>query len=252
LRARVSLPQPRNCDSHKRAMVPEESQFVEDAARIAISGRWDAVNERIKELAANPRGPDSVWQVELFAGLAAQVFSEYLLLKRAYEEDDVRDVSVLAWRARNLLELSVWSVYCVKSRENARRFYEDAGRDVNGVYTAFKKWGEATKQDVQWFQLGASEQQHLSGRALAEGIQSVNGRYTEVRDAARAIEIEDHFSLLFKLLSKFAHPTAMQIMFPVDDVVKTIQRESFFSRGCLFFTGAFTAIEKQILSNVDQ
>src|SRR5258708_29492264 len=56
----------------------------------------------------------------------------------------------VAWRARNLLELSVWSTYSAKNGDNARRVYEDAGRDVRGVYDAFIKWGTATAQAADW------------------------------------------------------------------------------------------------------
>jgi len=109
-------------------MDPEFSRLVDEAANIAAPGRWAAVNKGIKHLAANS-GADNDWWVQLFASLCSQVFSEYLFLKRAHEEK--RDeASLLAWRARNLLELSVWCLYCSKSRENARRLYADAGRDV--------------------------------------------------------------------------------------------------------------------------
>ena len=57
----------------------------------------------------------------------------------------------------------------------------------------------------------------------------------------------EHFALSNKLLSKFAHPTAMQILAPPDDAKTTIQKDLFFSHGCLFFVGAFTALEGQFL-----
>ena len=225
------------------------SAFVDDAASIATSGRWDALNERIKEMAANPGGPDNVWWVDLFAGLCSQMFSEYLLLKRAYQESAPRDVSVLAWRARNLLELSVWAMYCASSRENARRLYEDAGRDVSGIFNAFRKWGEATAQESEWFHRGTSAQQHLSDRASSEGIASLAGQYKEVREAAREVGIGEDFGVFNKILSKFAHPTAMQIVLsrPNEAKVTVQQREWFFGLGCLFFTGAFSALEKQVV-----
>jgi hypothetical protein len=147
-------------------MESEYSTLIDDAACIASSGRWDAVNERIKEFAANPGGPDNVWWVELFAGLCSQVFSEYLKLKRAYQENVATDASEIAWRARNLLELFVWSRYCASSRDNARRLYDDATHDMSGVLAAFKKWGEATAQKAEWFEGGTSAQQDISNRAF--------------------------------------------------------------------------------------
>src|SRR5580693_5298044 len=114
-------------------MDPEISRLVDDASGIASSDRWAAVNARLEALAAYP-GVDNAWWVQLFGALCSHNFSEYSLLKKAYENRQRDDVPLLAWRARNLLELSVWSTYCAKSRENARRVYEDAGRDVRGVF----------------------------------------------------------------------------------------------------------------------
>src|SRR5262245_22583984 len=122
-------------------MDAEFSRPIEEAANVAASGRWKAVNEQITLLASNP-GQDNDWWVQLLGSLCFQVFSEYLSLKHAYEE--TRDESLLAWRARNLLELSVWSLFSAKSRANARRLYEDARRDVLGLFSAFTKWGTAT------------------------------------------------------------------------------------------------------------
>jgi hypothetical protein len=222
------------------------SRFVDDAASIAESGRWDAFNKRLKEMAANPGGPDNVWLVELFMRLSFQIFSEYLKLKTAYKDADPLDISVIAWRARNLLELSIWAMYCTESKENARRLYEDAGRDLTGVLTAFQKWGEATAQNPDWFQSGTRAQEDLSNRAAARGIESISGSFKEVRAAAQDVKFGHHFNLCFKLLSKFAHPTAMQIVLPANDEVATIHRDFFFGEGCLFFTGAFTTLEKAL------
>ena len=43
-------------------MDPEFQRLVDAAAEVAATGRWDAVNERIKNLAASP-GPDNAWHV---------------------------------------------------------------------------------------------------------------------------------------------------------------------------------------------
>jgi hypothetical protein len=148
-------------------MDPEFQRLVDAAAEVAASGRWEAVNDRIKTLAANP-GPDNAWHMQLLGCLCSQIFSEYLVLKRGYADDRDRDSSLLAWRARNLLELSVWSLYCAKGRAHARRLYEDAGRDVLGIYSAFEKWGTATVKDADFLALFSSAKQELSSRAAAD------------------------------------------------------------------------------------
>jgi len=227
-------------------MDPECSRLVDEAAAISTSGRWAAVNSRIEALAAQP-GPYNAWWVQLFGSLCSQNFGEYLALKRAYENKQNDDAALLAWRARNLLELSVWSTYCAKSRENARRVYEDAGRDVRGIFDAFMKWGAATAQAADWLDPLAAAKHDLAERArLQGGIESLDGPYKQVSEAAKECGIGEHFSLGYKTLSKFAHPTAMRILAPPDDQKKALQRDWFFSNGCLFFTGAFHALEGQL------
>jgi hypothetical protein len=48
------------------------------------------------------------------------------------------------------------------------------------------------------------------------------------------------------MLSKFAHPTAMQILAPRDEERDGKLKDCFFSQGCLFFTGAFVELEKAV------
>ena len=131
------------------SMDPEFSRLVNQATDIAASGRWATVNARIEGLAANP-GENNAWWVKLFAGLCFQNFSEYKSLKRAHENTQNGTATLLAWRARNLLELSVWSNWCAKSRDKARCVYEDAGRDGRDIFDAFMKWGTETAQPTDW------------------------------------------------------------------------------------------------------
>ena len=231
-------------------MDPEFSRLVNEAAGIAASGRWAAVNARMEALAANP-GADNAWWVQLVGSLCSQNFREYLSLKRAYESKQNDDAALLAWRARNLLELCVWSTYCVKSRENARSVYEDARRDIRDILDAFIKWGTATAQADDWLDPLATAKQDLSERArLLGGIASLDGPYKQVSDAAKECGISEHFTLSYKMLSKFAHPTAMRILAPPDEKREALQRAWFFSHGCLFFTGAFVSLESQLIQPV--
>ena len=220
-------------------------RMVDDAAAIATSGRWDAVNVRLKFLAQNP-GSGNGWWVQVFIGLCDRTFSEYLALKHAFADKERGDVALLAWRARNLFELSVWATYCARSRENARRLYEDAGRDVRGVFDAFIKWGTKTAQGTDWLIPIEKAVDDRAQEALSAGIESLEGRFKEVRDAAEECGIES--TLTNKMLSKFAHPTAMRILAGVDEAREALQRETFYSDGCLFFLGAFHALEGQLVS----
>jgi hypothetical protein len=218
----------------------ELSKWVDEAANIGASGRWAAVNEKIKQLCANPVAGNA-WWVEVFSSLCASVFSEYLSLKHAYE-DPHSESALIAWRARSLLELSVWSIYCSRDTENARRLYADGGRDVLGLFSAFVKWSAATGQEST--DAGAADQakSELRRKAAVQGVESLEGKYKEVSEAAKEVGMGDHFALSNRLLSKFAHPTAMQVLAPKTAMQKAV----FFSQGCLFFVGAFNELEKQL------
>ena len=224
-------------------MRPEFAKHVKSAAQIEESGRWSALNTKIESFAANPSKGNG-WYVQLYSSLCFQNFSEYLLLKKDYTERHERNVSLLAWRARNLLELFTWANFFVKSRENARRLYEDAGRDHLDILDAFEKWGQVTEQSADWSQSFASGKEELSKRAAADGILTFDGPYKRVADAAQDTGVNLHFGVSYKMLSKFAHPTALQILGTAGDERRTLQRDYFFSQGCLYFVGAFYTLDE--------
>ena len=224
----------------------EFQRLVDAAAEVQASGRWDAANKRIEALAANP-GHGNEWRVQLLASLCAEVFSQYLQLKHAFE-DTRFEASVVAYFARNLLELSVWAMYCAAGKGNAERLYTDAGRDELGIYEAFEKWGTTMAQPAEFFNIFSGAKLDLAHRAAAEGITSLDADYKRVSDAARECNMAENFALHFKLLSKFAHPTAIRMIDPHDMLTEARQREWFFSWGCLFFQGAFDAIENMLQS----
>ncbi len=228
-------------------MDQELTKSINDADDIKTSGRWAEINIRIQYMAENT-GSDNAWWVQLFGALCFQNFSEYHYLICAYEKKQERDVSLLAWRARNLLELFVWARYCAKSRENSRRFYEDAGRDAIDIYQKFIEWGTVTSQQPDWLNPLKNAKKDVSERAASKGIKSLGGPYKKVSDAAQECGIKDHFNIDYKLLSKFAHPTAMQVLGSADRNSETVQRDRFFSLGCLYFTGAFNALEAPLLA----
>jgi hypothetical protein len=67
------------------------------------------------------------WRLDLWQHLISEVFFAYGALEAAFTE---RNPAASAWTARNLLELTVWVAYCVRSRDDAKRFYDDEARDV--------------------------------------------------------------------------------------------------------------------------
>jgi hypothetical protein len=137
----------------------------------------------------------------------------------------------------------VWCVYCTKSADNAYRLYVDAGRDATDIYDAFAKRGSENAMESSWLEPLAGAKRDIAQGALACGIESLKGRYKNVREAAGECGLGGTFRPAYLLLSKFAHPTAMQIVAPSADAMKDAQRDFFFGQGCLFFGVAFEALE---------
>jgi hypothetical protein len=64
--------------------------------------------------------------------------------------------------------------------------YEDAGRDVRGIYDAFIKWETATAPAADWLDRFATAKRGPSQRALANaGIESLVGPHKQVSAAAK-------------------------------------------------------------------
>ncbi|OEJ69397.1 DUF5677 domain-containing protein [Magnetovibrio blakemorei] len=225
-------------------MEDELKKHIRKAVEIKTSGRWAELDQKICQLADNHNGHET-WQIKVLRSLCFRNFSEYLALKKAYE-DFGSEPSLLAWRARNLLEISVWSLYCARNRENTRIFFEDSGRDIIGIPNEFIKWGKITSKDDDWLKHIESVKQDISTRFASEGIESLDGSYKQVRSAASECGFEDGFNVFYKLFSKFAHPTAMLIMADTELEKEKLQKNMFFSHGCMFFVGAFTELEKAL------
>jgi hypothetical protein len=220
------------------------SQHIEEAERIRTSGRWKAIAEEVNAWANQTDDSGNKWFVELLAGLGNQIYGEYSALVSAYNLKEPKDPALIAWRARNLLELSIWASYFASNRDNARRLYEDAGRDVKDLTETFLKWGKATGQSSDWLEPLQREKDDVTRRAAAEGIESLDGKYTQVARAAEECGLKEQYVVYYKLLSKFTHPTAMQILGISDEAKQNLQRDYFFSQGCLFYAAAIKVIEK--------
>ena len=145
-----------------------------------------------------------------------------------------------------LLELWVWLKYCATSQENARRFYEDALRDMQGLTDALSKLHslqgipnefEASAR-VKIAEASGQARVRLSGQSL-----------THVAGAAKAVGLGDFFVSNNKLLSKFAHPTAglvLGIMHP-SETHRNLQ--ATLTTSGLFFAGqCVIALEEIVLA----
>jgi hypothetical protein len=141
------------------------------------------------------------WYANVFSKLSGAVTRTCLDLRATIERDDL---PAAAWNSRNLLELWVWARFCSASPKNARRFYEDALRDMAGLGEAHTKMCNLTNvpDNSEWRKKIAE----VGRKEL--GLDAVTTDYARVGDAAKECGLEEWYRSNNAFLSKFAHPTA--------------------------------------------
>jgi hypothetical protein len=107
----------------------------------------------------------------------------------------------------------------------------------------FQHWGQSSGQQDDWLAKFDGAKFDLSNRAANEGINKLDGKYMRVGAAAEICGLTDLFKIANKTLSKFAHPTAMQILGTADEAKRELQRDMFYGHGCCYFINAFNALE---------
>ncbi len=218
--------------------------WIEAAKSINLSGRWKAINNRLIELNSDPKNYKD-WRVQVLAGLCAQVFVEYKQVRKVFERED-EYCSAIAWYARNLLELYVWAKYCTASEENARVFYEDEVRDSLDLVNQIETWGETTKQGADWLAIFPPAKDRLKKNADLQGIEDLDDNYSRIAKIAREMGIHLEFGVSNKLLSKYAHPTALLVFMQRKPENIKIMRKMFYEKACFFFLSAFQCLEFHI------
>ena len=135
----------------------------------------------------------------------------YAELWRAVSE---KKTQLSALYARNLLELFVWTNYCIASAANAKRFSEDSERDLDGLRVIVGKLAQFATQTPEGNEHVKSNIPELY--KYVEQLDELVGRdvkFKHVTDAAA--EIGPEMAILYKTLntifSKLIHPTALVV-----------------------------------------
>jgi len=220
--------------------VERETEFSREKLRIAIPNR---LQELVHVVAAR-RNKVEVWYADLITKILQSVHRTCRDLLNTIDQDGV---AAAAWNARNLLELWIWIKYCASSQANARHFYEDALRDMQGLADSLSKLHELRGLPAQF---GASTAQKIAEVASEKlGLSSIDGAFERVSDAAKAIGHEQWFSANNKLLSKFAHPTAGLVLGIMHQTEKHRHLQALLTTSGLYFAGqCVIALEEMILA----
>jgi hypothetical protein len=115
-------------------------------------------------------------------------------------------VALVAWYARNMVELRVWIRYCRYSDECAERFSADALRDFRGIVESLAEMSKVIGQDLPTEQHSYEQLDQIAKEKF--GLDGIDTEFERVASAARAVGLSVWYKPTNKYLSKFAHPTA--------------------------------------------
>ena len=219
-------------------MNEEVSEALERAHGLTAPENIRRMSDVLDELKAQFGA--SHWHVDMLLNLWAELVMDFRLLELSYvnhhEAFVISRPSVMAWRARNLLELSVWIEYCLKSKENVRRFYNDKMRDafewvsviqsLTELFPAFPAAGQIKQVKAR-----------MEESAIKAGV-DIDDSYMRVNDAARELGNLQPWTKMNKLLSKFAHPTAFTVLTLTQGETESSMSDFFLMVRCISFSGS--------------
>jgi hypothetical protein len=175
------------------------------ASREMLDTRIPAKFKDIYRLLAAKQNGLEPWRTALTFDLVHSVEQNCAQLLETFGKDRL---PATAWIARNLLELWVWGKYCGVSRENAWRFHEDALRDMKGLTEVHEEICDVTGIENETSAMAAQRIKDVASGKL--GLEDIDSKFLAVKAASKTegVELGDQFAPLYRLLSKFAHPTA--------------------------------------------
>jgi hypothetical protein len=221
--------------------VDSETRFTREKLQTAIPNRLQELYDVIT--CCKSKGTAEPWFADLVGKILLSVNRVCGDLLKTIDQEAV---SAAAWNSRNLLELWVWLKYCATSQENARRFHEDALRDVQGLTDALSKL-HALQGIPNEFE--ASVRMKIAEAARDKlGLDSLGSHYTRVSDAAKAIGLGNFFASSNTSLSKFAHPTAGLVLGIMHQSESHRSLQATLTTSGLFFAGqCVIALEEIVL-----
>jgi polyhydroxyalkanoate synthesis regulator phasin len=160
-------------------------------------------------------------------------------LDESYRSDRIDS---LAQALRNLMELDIWVEFCELSEENAKQFFDDMARDTREVIETHQKlYTDVNKKAYE----GADDlYRSLKENAATLIVTNVEGKYTQVSDVAKKIGRNLRHSALYKIASKYAHPTSLLLLMkePPQRII-----DAFYGAGSQLAISCLASVERSIL-----
>lgn len=218
--------------------VQRETEFNREKLQTAIPTRLD----ELVDIFAKHQDKVDGWYADL-------IYKVLLSVKRVSSDllatIDQEALPAAAWNARNLLELWVWIKYCASSWQNARRFHEDALRDIEGLVNALSKLYalRGIPNDFEDFA------RHRIAEIAQKWPVDTESGYQRVVNAAISVDLGDWFLPNNAFLSKFAHPTAGLVLGIMHQTDALRNLQAVLTTDGVYFAGqCVVALEEIVLA----
>ena len=216
-----------------------QGNYVRLSETVVNSDRWSLLEEKVTDF-ENDKLITSR-QRRVLLELLCALRTEYDSIIHDYYNNIYVSRSLLAWRARNLLEINTWCRFCCVDIKNADLLFKWAAEDQLELETQFEKWAENTDQLTEYSERIERVRQDVLNQADKRGVFDLEAKYKS--------PFED-FKIHNKILSKYAHPTPMLLLSKELGDGMSKRQFYFFSQGCLFFYDAFSRLE-QLFDNIE-
>jgi len=182
---------------------------------------------------------DAIWFVNVLTALLRGLIIEYKRLNLGYQQS----ARLMAWACRNLMEISIYTEYALKSEGNARELMEDMLMDTLDIFTSFKKWFSALEPSMLTPELDAVVESFQETKHEA-GISRKTYRTT--RELAGILEREPDYLHANKVTSKLIHPTAWSLLSLNLDKNDAVMRPYIYQAGSKYYAESFLRIRKYV------
>jgi len=151
-------------------------------------------------------------------------------------------IDSLAQALRNLVELDVWAEHCNASEENAKEFFDDMSRDTREVIQTHQKIYTEINQEPS--ERSTRDLNTLRKHGATLDVNNLDGRFTQVSDAAKKLGRGTQHASIYKVASKYAHPTAL--MLGLNEFPQVVM-DRFYESGAILAYSCLSTVEKTIL-----
>lgn len=145
-------------------------------------------------------GRDAFFQ-DILLGLASEA---QMSVVEMLEGDNARQITRVAWGARNLLEIYYWTRYVLRSPADAKRFHEDMICDYREMMRRLE--GVAGMEPLIKVSKAAIAKLAPTFERITD-----SSKHLVISEIAKEFGEEKLFAMTNQLLSKYVHPTSLSV-----------------------------------------